>query len=118
MPSYVRSWRRKTRRWQRSKLVCRHLSFSRERGDAEQFRLAEYALLEPRDRFAFEVDQGRPDAALERCFRVAPKVIVVPEVDGLEQENELVVADQAVGHLRIHTRARDRSLSTSSGLAM
>ena len=34
MPSCVRSWRRKTRRWQRSELVCRHLSFSRERGEA------------------------------------------------------------------------------------
>src|SRR5450631_2026096 len=95
-----------------------HLDGEKAQQLGEQLRLAEYALLEPGDRFASEVDECRHDAALDRCLRVASKVIMVREVDGVQQEAELDVADRSVHHLRIHTRARDRSLSTSSGFAM
>ena len=86
--------------------------------------LVQHAVLQLRQRLAVKLHQRRRQPPLERRLRVAPEVIVVAVVDGVDQQALLDVcgAGLAVRHggayLGIHTRTRDSSFSTSSGLAM
>ena len=84
----------------------------------------QHAVLQLRQRLAVKLHQRRRQPPLERRLRVAPEVVVVAVVDGIDQQALLDVggAGLAMGHggayLGIHTRTRDSSFSTSSGLAM
>ena len=58
-----------------------------------------------------------PQPPPQRRPRVAAEVVGVPAVDGLEEEVDLDALG-VLGYRYSHTRIRDRSCSTSTGLVM
>ena len=80
------------------------------------------ALLHGRKCGEAELLAGLPEATLERRHRVMAEVVVVADEHRLQQQPDLDILDLLLGfdllHFGIQTRTRERSFSTSSGLAM
>lgn len=56
--------------------------------------------------------------AFDRCTRIMPEIVMIVAIQGIQQQLDLDILDVFAGHLGIHTRTSDSSLSTSIGLAM
>ena len=89
----------------------------------EYRRIVHDLVLQLRERAACETVQRRFQAPAQRCGRVLAKIIVIHVIDGVDQELEFNIEflpDLAAGrcYFGIHTRTKESSFSTSSGLAM